>query len=373
MRAASVQAGMRGSLYGARDIGARRGARLHVLQSEELRALGPDGLRRLVRATVGGAARLPLVRRRLPRPGLRARDRARRRSPASRRPRRSPSCARCAGSRSSAPTSSRSRRPTTGRGSRPRSRRRTSASSCSRCGRWAARRDPGLPHLRRRRRGAGPRRGPPLRRQRGRDEPPGLRAERRRAADPRHARRLRHHVDVLRPRPDRRPLPGDRRARSSRPGTRSATTPTRTSARSTRPTTSSGATSSARSRRSSAAASGPTASAARAGSRPGARRSSSPSTASRTTRACSTTTAVPPRHGQGRARRAAGAVGARRLGAVRLPAAPRRSAARSSRRRRCSTSGAASSTRPRATAASSSSPATRSCRAGRAGSRRCAR
>jgi agmatinase len=49
----SVQAGMRGSLYGAEDIGAAEELGFTVLQSEELRALGPDAYGRLVRSTVG--------------------------------------------------------------------------------------------------------------------------------------------------------------------------------------------------------------------------------------------------------------------------------------------------------------------------------
>ena len=51
-----------------------------------------------MREQVGRPAGLPLLRRRLPRPGVRARAPARRRSAASRPPRRSRSCARCAGS-----------------------------------------------------------------------------------------------------------------------------------------------------------------------------------------------------------------------------------------------------------------------------------
>jgi agmatinase len=49
----SVQAGMRGSLYGAADIGAAEELGFTVLQSEELRALGPDAYGRLVKSTVG--------------------------------------------------------------------------------------------------------------------------------------------------------------------------------------------------------------------------------------------------------------------------------------------------------------------------------
>ncbi len=49
----SVQAGMRGSLYGADDIGAAEELGFTVIQSEELRALGPDAYGRLVRSTAG--------------------------------------------------------------------------------------------------------------------------------------------------------------------------------------------------------------------------------------------------------------------------------------------------------------------------------
>ena len=50
---ASVQAGMRGSLYGAGDLGGARDLGLHVLPSEELRALGPLGYGRVVRGRIG--------------------------------------------------------------------------------------------------------------------------------------------------------------------------------------------------------------------------------------------------------------------------------------------------------------------------------
>jgi agmatinase len=49
----SVQAGMRGSVYGAGDIGAAQELGFTVLPSEELRALGPEAYGRLVRASVG--------------------------------------------------------------------------------------------------------------------------------------------------------------------------------------------------------------------------------------------------------------------------------------------------------------------------------
>src|SRR5438105_3889525 len=49
----SVQAGMRGSLFGPSDIDDARALGFEVLPSEELRALGPDGYARAVRARVG--------------------------------------------------------------------------------------------------------------------------------------------------------------------------------------------------------------------------------------------------------------------------------------------------------------------------------
>ncbi|TMK57255.1 MAG: agmatinase [Actinobacteria bacterium] len=51
--AASVQAGMRGSIYAADDLEVSRQLGFTVVQSEELRALGPDGYARLVRERVG--------------------------------------------------------------------------------------------------------------------------------------------------------------------------------------------------------------------------------------------------------------------------------------------------------------------------------
>jgi agmatinase len=50
---ASVQAGMRGSLYGADDIAVARDTGFTVLSTDELRDLGPAGYGDLVRATVG--------------------------------------------------------------------------------------------------------------------------------------------------------------------------------------------------------------------------------------------------------------------------------------------------------------------------------
>jgi agmatinase len=50
---ASVQAGMRGSIYGADDIEAARRLGFTVIESEELRALGPDRYGELVGRTIG--------------------------------------------------------------------------------------------------------------------------------------------------------------------------------------------------------------------------------------------------------------------------------------------------------------------------------
>jgi agmatinase len=49
----SVQAGMRGSIYGAEDIKVSEELGFTVIQSEELRALGPDAYARLVKSHVG--------------------------------------------------------------------------------------------------------------------------------------------------------------------------------------------------------------------------------------------------------------------------------------------------------------------------------
>jgi agmatinase len=51
--AASVQAGMRGSLYAASDLDEARQLGFRVIPSEELRALGPDGYAAAVRERVG--------------------------------------------------------------------------------------------------------------------------------------------------------------------------------------------------------------------------------------------------------------------------------------------------------------------------------
>jgi agmatinase len=53
---ASVQAGMRGSIYGADDIRASEELGFTVIPSEELRALGPEAYARLVLANVGDRA-----------------------------------------------------------------------------------------------------------------------------------------------------------------------------------------------------------------------------------------------------------------------------------------------------------------------------
>ena len=127
---ASVQAGLRGSLYAAEDIESAREMGFAVLSCEQLRKLGPAATPASSRLEPG---RVPSSSpststsstRRSPR------GRVRRRSAASRRPRRSRSSARCGRSTSSAPTSSRSRRRTTAPGSKLRSRRRTSPTSCS--------------------------------------------------------------------------------------------------------------------------------------------------------------------------------------------------------------------------------------------------
>jgi agmatinase len=50
---ASVQAGIRGSVYGASDLEGARELGFEVIPSEELRALGPDGYAQTVRARVG--------------------------------------------------------------------------------------------------------------------------------------------------------------------------------------------------------------------------------------------------------------------------------------------------------------------------------
>lgn len=51
--ASSVQAGMRGSLFAASDLGDARALGFTVIPSEELRALGPEAFARLARSRVG--------------------------------------------------------------------------------------------------------------------------------------------------------------------------------------------------------------------------------------------------------------------------------------------------------------------------------
>src|SRR5262249_27254617 len=57
--AASVQAGMRGSLFAGADLDDARALGVTVIPSEELRALGPEGYARAVRARVGGRPAFP--------------------------------------------------------------------------------------------------------------------------------------------------------------------------------------------------------------------------------------------------------------------------------------------------------------------------
>ena len=71
--AASVQAGMRGSLYGPEDITAARELGFTVLSTRELRELGAGGLRRSRPRPRRRPAGVPHLRRRLLRPGVRAR------------------------------------------------------------------------------------------------------------------------------------------------------------------------------------------------------------------------------------------------------------------------------------------------------------
>ena len=112
---ASVQAGMRGSLYGAEDIEARASSASPCSRPTSCATLGPRRYGELVREHGRRRGRCSSrststssTRRSRP-------ARARPRSAASRPPRRSRSCARCAASSSQAATSSRCRRPTTGR------------------------------------------------------------------------------------------------------------------------------------------------------------------------------------------------------------------------------------------------------------------
>ena len=72
--AASVQAGLRGSLYGAEDIESARELGFAVLPCDQLRTLGPGGFAGLVGDSGRPAPRLRLLRHRRPRPGVRPGD-----------------------------------------------------------------------------------------------------------------------------------------------------------------------------------------------------------------------------------------------------------------------------------------------------------
>ena len=118
---ASVQAGMRGTVYGPEDLEQSRAPRLHRPHdggAARARARGLRGARARAGRRPSG---LRHVRRGLPRPRRRARRRGHPRSAASRPPRRSRSSARSAGCGSSARTSSRWRPRTTAPASRRRS------------------------------------------------------------------------------------------------------------------------------------------------------------------------------------------------------------------------------------------------------------
>ena len=140
---ASVQAGLRGSLYAADGprVGARHGLRRAAVRRSCGR-LGPAATRAssanasVIVPSSSRSTSTSSTRRSRPAPG-------RRRSAGSRRPKRLRSCVRCAGSTSSAPTSSRSRPPTTAPASRRRSPPRTSPTSCSACALSALSRDSG--------------------------------------------------------------------------------------------------------------------------------------------------------------------------------------------------------------------------------------
>jgi agmatinase len=125
---ASVQAGMRGGLYGESDLGDARGLGFTVIPSEELRALGPAGYAAAVREQVADLPVFlsfdidfldPSVA-----PGTGTPEIA-----ASRPPKPSRSCERSGESGSSAATWWRSRRSTTAPASRLPSRPRTSSGS----------------------------------------------------------------------------------------------------------------------------------------------------------------------------------------------------------------------------------------------------
>ena len=136
---ASVLAGMRGAVYAAGDLELARDLGFTVVESEDLRALGPARYGELVREQVESArSSARSTSTSSTRPSHPAPEPPR--SPASRPPRRLPSCVPCAASIWSAATSSKSRRPTTPQASRPLLQRRMSSSSFLLYGRSHARR-----------------------------------------------------------------------------------------------------------------------------------------------------------------------------------------------------------------------------------------
>jgi len=127
--AASVQAGMRGSVYAASDLGMARELGFTVIESEELRALGSERYGELVKDKVRERPVFLSFDIDFLDPAF---------APGTGTPEVagfSSACAPCAESTSPAATSSKSRPPTTERGSRRLSSPRTSSSSCSRYGR----------------------------------------------------------------------------------------------------------------------------------------------------------------------------------------------------------------------------------------------
>jgi agmatinase len=126
----SVQAGMRGSLYGAADLDASRELGFRVIPSDELRALGPGGFAAAVRERVGDRPVFLSFDVDFLDPAYAPGTGTPPRSPASRPTRRSSSCAPCAACALPAVTSSRSRRPTTGPDSPPPWRPPTCSGNC---------------------------------------------------------------------------------------------------------------------------------------------------------------------------------------------------------------------------------------------------
>jgi agmatinase len=110
--ARSVQAGMRGTLYGASDVQAPRDLGFDALYMHELSALGPRAYGERVRARVGDTPVFLSFDIDFVDPAF-APGRARRRSAGRRAARRWPTCARSPASTSGEWTASRSRRPTT--------------------------------------------------------------------------------------------------------------------------------------------------------------------------------------------------------------------------------------------------------------------